>query len=58
MQTTTKAAKATITLKLTPDEARWLSHALSIASAASKEAAPVMSKWAHAFAVGLEAKLK
>jgi len=55
MQTPTSS---TITLELTHDEARWLANALSIASAASKEAAPVLSKWTHAFALGLEAKLK
>jgi hypothetical protein len=49
--------KATITLNLTRDEARWLSNALRIASAASKESAPALSKWAHGMALGLEPKL-
>jgi hypothetical protein len=51
-------APQNITLTLTPDEARWLVHALSIAASACAEPAPTMGRWAAAFARGLEAKLQ
>ena len=46
-----------ITIKLTVSEAEWLRNALSIASSACAEPAPVMAKWAHAFALGLDAQI-
>lgn len=46
-----------ITLKLTPDEARWLANALSIASCACVGKAETMRKWTAAMSAGLNAKI-